>query len=155
MYAVSYDEAIRRLYDRLGDHAKMVLSTSLHDEVGARMMSFIIRNGIFYFQTDRRMRKYVHIAGNPRVALCMENIQIEGICKEFGHPSEDDAFCSRYKHHFPNSYEKYTMLENERLFAIAPSFAQMWIYEEGTPFVERIDFARQIYIKEEYIGELA
>lgn len=41
----------------------MVLSTSLHDEVTSRMMSFIIQDEKFYFQTDNRFRKYAQLRG--------------------------------------------------------------------------------------------
>lgn len=64
----------------------MVLSTSYQDKVTSRMMSVIIFDGEFYFQTDKNFRKYNQIKNNPNVLLCCDNISVEGICTELGKP---------------------------------------------------------------------
>ena len=69
-----------------GQGRKMVLSTSENDRVSSRMMSIVLINGIFCFQTDTELRKYHQLTVNPNVALCIDNIQIEGICSEKGRP---------------------------------------------------------------------
>lgn len=75
----------------------MVLSTSENDIVSSRMMSVVQIDGIFYFQTDVTFRKYHQILTNNNVALCIDNIQIEGICKELGHPLDNLSFCKCFK----------------------------------------------------------
>ena len=45
-------------WQQVGEHGCMVLSTSLHDEVTSRMMSFLLLEGELWFQTDRRVQKY-------------------------------------------------------------------------------------------------
>ena len=82
----NYINKYNNIFQQIGDHAKIVLATSHQDRVTARKMSFLIMNGIFYFQTDKTFRKYQDIQDNENVALCLDNIQIEGICKEIGHP---------------------------------------------------------------------
>lgn len=42
-----------------------------------------------YFQTDNTFKKYNQLKGNNKVALCIDNIQIEGECTELGHPLEN------------------------------------------------------------------
>lgn len=80
-----YTNKYIEIYQQIGDHAKIVLATSYQDKVSVRTMSFVIMNGLFYFQTDNTFRKYQDIKGNENVGLCLDNIQIEGICKEIGH----------------------------------------------------------------------
>lgn len=57
----------------------MVLSTSLNDVVTSRMMSVVLINKKIYFQTDRTFRKYRQLKENPRVSLCVDNMQIDRV----------------------------------------------------------------------------
>lgn len=141
----------QEFFEHMGNHKTMVLSTSLNDKVTSRMMSIIIIHGKFYFQTDNTFRKYKQIQGNPHVALCTDNIQIEGVCREVGRPQDNSEFCKLYREYFSVSYELYSGLENERLFEISPTFIQKWIYDNGKPFVEAFDFENKTYSKWEYI----
>ena len=63
-----YQQKYTEIFQQIGDHAKL--------------------EGSLYFQTDKGMRKYKDIKGNPNVALCFSNIQLEGICEEIGRPIE-------------------------------------------------------------------
>ena len=99
----------------------------------SRMMSVVCIEGDFYFQTDRNFRKYHQIKDNPNVALCIDNIQIEGVCEELGQPLKNEAFCEVFKETFRGSYDMYTSLENECFFVVKPTF------------IETFDFVNKIY----------
>ena len=114
----NYINKYNNIFQQIGDHAKIVLATSHQDKVTARKMSFLIMNGIFYFQTDKTFRKYQDIQDNENVALCLDNIQIEGICKEIGHPLDHQDFCKYFQKYFLSSFQSYSHLENERLFMV-------------------------------------
>ncbi len=141
----TFDKQTYLLFQHIGTHKLMVLSTSYNDKVTSRMMSVIIKNNCFYFQTGSNSRKYEQLINNPNVSLCYDNIQIEGTCCEIGHPTNDHPFCNLYKKHFQSAYDKYTNLENERLFKIVPSYIQTWIYEDSKPFIQNYDFKECIY----------
>lgn len=141
-------------FRQLGEHGCMVLSTSLHDDVTSRMMSFIIQDGKFYFQTDKRFRKYTQLKGNSRVSLCRDNMAVEGICSEIGKPSDFPAFCELYQKYFSASYQRYTGMEEERLFVVIPARLEKWIYEDNQPYMEILDFQSQTYEKVRYICRL-
>ncbi len=130
----------------------MVLSTSENDIVSSRMMSVVQIDGIFYFQTDVTFRKYHQILTNNNVALCIDNIQIEGICKELGHPLDNLSFCKCFKKCFKGSYDAYTSLKSERLFAIKPTFIERWLYDKGDPYIEIFDMKTHVYTIKQYIG---
>ena len=130
-------------YDFLAEFGKgkiMVLSSSKNDKVTSRMMSVIQIDGVFYFQTDKSFRKYNQLVNNPQVALCIDNIQIEGICKEIGKPIDNTSFCEIYSECFRTSYDMYSSLENERLFKINPTYIERWVYKDGNPFIEIYNF---------------
>lgn len=146
-----FSDRYKAFLDEFGKGRKMVLSTSLHDHVTSRMMSIVQREGIFYFQTDREMRKYGQLSCNPHVALCIENIQIEGLCQQIGRPVENPDFCSLYEECFPGSFQRYSTLEKECLFAVTPLCIERWLYLEGKPFLEEMDVESQVYIRREYI----
>lgn len=140
-----FQQYAKELFQEIEPGKKMVLSTSYQDHVTSRLMSVIAINGKFYFQTDSGFRKYEQIIRNSRAALCFDNIQIEGVCRELGHPSAIPEFCECYRNRFPGSYEKYTGLRSERVFEIQPTYIQKWIYVDGKPFIEQFDFTQQEY----------
>ena len=136
-----------------GKGRKMVLSSSDGGKVTSRMMSIVVVDGVLYFQTDITFRKYSQIKNNPQVALCIDNIQIEGICEECGHPMDNRAFCDVYRECFKSSFEKYTNLKNERLFSVRMTFIERWVYKDGVSFVDILDVKNQRYELNEYVGE--
>ena len=130
----------------------MVLSSAENDKVSSRMMSIVFFDGLFYFQTDKTFRKYHQLISNPQVALCADNIQIEGICREMGHPIDNAMFCSIYKTCFSGSFNRYSSLRNERVFAVKPTYVERWLYIDGVPFIETYYIERQQYELIEYNG---
>jgi len=138
-------EAYERLLEEFGEGKPMVLSTAKDGRVTARMMSIVQIDGAFYFQTDCTFRKYDQLLSNPCAALCIDNLQIEGICKEAGRPSDCPAFSEAFSACYPGSYDRYSMLENERVFCLTPTFIERWLYIGGKPYVETMDFAGKDY----------
>ena len=130
----------------------MVLSSFDDGKVSSRMMSVVCIYGAFYFQTDRTFRKYRQLIGNPQAALCIDNIQIEGICKETGHPMDNPLFCKVFEECFGGSFRAYSSLENERCFVLEPEYAQRWVYRNNVPFIEVFDIKKQEYEISEYRG---
>lgn len=150
---MSFAEEYSSLWKSLGESKIMVLSTSLNNVVTSRPMSIIILdNNKLYFQTDRTFRKYEQLKGNPVVALCVENIQIEGQCKEVGVPSDNTEFCNAYKKHFTSSFNRYSSLENERLFMVQPTFIERWRYINNLPYMETFDVQNNKHILQQYSG---
>lgn len=147
---IDFEKKVNELFSEFGTHETMVLSTSLNDKVSSRMMSIILLDGKFLFQTDRNFRKYSQIKSNPNVALCASNLQIEGVCKEIGNPTDNIEFCRLYREFYPSAYELYSNLGSEVLFGIEPVFIQKWIYENGKPYIETWDFSSKNYEKRSY-----
>ena len=97
----TFDDIYAKFLLDFGKGRKMVLSTSESNRVSSRMMSIVQIDGTFYFQTDLTFKKYHQILSNPNVALCIDNIQIEGICEEIGHPLECVPFCDVFQEYKP------------------------------------------------------
>ena len=147
-----FDDRMETFFADFGKSRKMVLSTSENDRVSSRMMSVVQINGEFYFQTDIKLKKYRQLLANHHVALCIDNIQIEGLCEEIGHPLENPAFCSVFQKCFKGSYDAYSSLKNERLFIVRPFYIERWIYKNGVPFIESFCFKNKQYAFVKYSG---
>lgn len=145
-----FELKLNQIYEQIGDHARIVLATSYKDEVSARNMSFIINNKSFYFQTDTSFRKCRDIKKNNYVALCIDNIQIEGICEGLGHPLDNIEFISKFKKYFLSSYEAYSSLDSEELFVVKPKFIQRWNYIDGKPVIEQFYIDQNKYVEKYY-----
>jgi len=130
----------------------MVLSTSENDMVSSRMMSIVRIDDGLYFQTDTDLRKYRQLSANKNAALCIDNIQIEGICEEKGRPVDCSDFCEAFKSCFKGSYDAYSGLENERLFVLRPAYIQRWVYSDGVPCIESFDITARKYSFRKYSG---
>lgn len=148
-----YTEKYEKLLTEFNKGKTMVLSSSENGRVSSRMMSIVFFDGLFYFQTDKTSRKYHQLISNPQVGLCADNIQIEGICGEIGHPMDNVRFCTIYKKCFSGSFNRYSSLRNERVFAVKPTHVERWLYIDDIPFIETYDMEKQQYELIEYRGE--
>lgn len=146
----SFELKKEEIFSNFGYSKNMVLSTSYQDKVTSRMMSVIIFDGEFYFQTDKNFRKYNQIKNNPIVSLCCDNISVDGICTELGKPLDNNRFIKLYEKYYNYSYQQYSSLQNERLFKVTPLYIQIWIYENAKPYIEILDFKSNEYRKTLY-----
>ena len=144
-----YDEAFASFWNSFGSGRHMVLSTVCSDHVSSRMMSVVNIDGCLYFQTFRTSRKYEQMKENAHVALCCDNIQIEGSAEEAGHPLDNPAFCTAFREKYPSSYDYYTSLECEVLYRVRVSRIERWVYKDGRPFLEVFVTDRKIHTVEE------
>lgn len=147
-----FDKKIRELFQIIGEAKKAVLATSSNNRVTSRMMSFVIYKNKFYCQTDKRFLKVEQILDNPKVSICIDNIQIEGIAQIIGKPTENNIFTILFNKYFKNSYENYSFLENEVLLKINPTFITVWNYNESIPIRNFYKLDLKEYTEEIYIG---
>ena len=135
------DKEIATFWEEFGTGRTMVLSTALRDEVTSRMMSVVAIGGRLFFQTDCSSRKYPQLIGNPKVALCTDNIQIEGLAREEGTPAQNEAFTVAYRMCFPGSSDSYSALADERVFSVTPVRIERWKYLAGKPYLEVLNLS--------------
>lgn len=149
---MDFDRAYSTFLYEFGEGREMVLSTSLDDHVTSRMMSVVLLDGKFYFQTDWNSRKYEQLFRNRNVALCVDNVQIEGTCAELGRPAASPRFCVAYRERFPAAFERYSTLECERAFSVTPALVRRWFYLDGVPHTEIFDVAARTHELRKYEG---
>lgn len=130
----------------------MVLATSSSDRVTARSVSYIVLNSSIYLQTDKTFLKCKQIIINPNVALCIDNIQIEGSAKIKGHPFDEEnrAFVEEFRKVHNGSFNAYSHMENEVVIEIEPISITLWKYEEGKPLRDFLDLRDKRAYREYY-----
>lgn len=67
----------------LDSHHAIMLATSSGNRVTARTVTYASKGLDIYFMSWNHHKKCVQIKGNPRVALCRDNLSIEGSIDHF------------------------------------------------------------------------
>lgn len=148
----SFHAEMQKLFEELGDHAVGALATCFDSKPYVRSVSCVFQNEKIYFQSDRTMQKAIHINENPFVSVCFQHIQIQGICTELESPLHpgNGYFLQLFKEHFPRAAQRYSHLDNERVYQIIPTKIETWRYINGIPYQEMFDVDAKLYISKQY-----
>ena len=158
MITLDYEKAKEEVFGQLAQKKHVVLATSLEGRVTARSMSCVVLGEKICFQTDVQMLKYKQLQKNPQIALCVDNIQIEGTARAVGHPfdKQNEPFRKAFQKKFPHSYAMYTSLAGEEVVEITPRLFIVWKYIEEKPLRDYIDLTLKRAWREYYpIDEMA
>ena len=141
------------LFNKIGESRLAALATSSNNYPTVRTMSFIIYEKMIYFQTGIDLIKYKQINENYNVALCFDNIQIEGTANILGQPLEHEKIMEIYKKYYKGSFENYSKLDKEILIKIIPKKITEWEYDmDGKPYRIFIELENKKAYKEMYLG---
>ena len=81
---MEFGTAEKILWEKLGDWKIMALASCEDDYPMVRNISAIMYDGKIWFKTDRNFRKTQQLIANPRVALCWNGVQMEGLAEICG-----------------------------------------------------------------------
>ena len=151
---IDYNKLEKETFDNLDKKKHIVLATCLNDEPTARTVSYIILDNKIYFQTDIKFDKCTQIEENNNVALCLDNYQIEGTAKILEHPlnEKNERFLNKFKQIHENSYNEYSMLEDEVVIEINPIFIKIWKYIDNRPYIEYLNIIDKVATRELYLN---
>lgn len=150
---MEFNEAKALLFKKLGVSKIMALASSVDDYVMVRNVSCLIYDEKIYFKTDKIFRKTQQLFKNPRVALCVGGVQVEGIAVNKGLVVDepDRKFEKAYKEHLWQSYNAYSHEDTEILIEVTPKFVEIWDEDENRyAFQTFIDFEKQEAVVKEY-----
>lgn len=139
--SLTFDEAVKIMFEKLGDWKIMALASSVNDYVMVRNVSCLFYDQKVYFKTDKEFRKTKQLFENPQVALCWSGVQIEGIAENKGLVVEepDRRFEKLYEKFLWGSYNKYSHEDTEIIIEVTPKFVEIWDTSED-------NYAYQIFI---------
>lgn len=140
---MTFEEAKTIMDQKLGDYKIMALASCVDDYPMVRNVSCIFYNDKIYFKTDRNFRKTKQLFQNPRVAMCFNGVQVEGIAENKGLVVEEEGrvFEKKYKEYLWQSYNAYSHEDSEILIEVTPKFVEIWDEDEArNAFQILIDF---------------
>ena len=152
MEMLNFEIEQRRVFDKIGKNNILALATSNKNYVTVRMVSIIVYRKKIYFQTGIDLEKYKQICENENVALCFENIQMEGIAKILGKPENNEKIIKLYKKYFQNSHNTYSKLDKEVLVEIIVEKIKLWEYDfDRKPYQIFLELKNKKAYKEMYL----
>jgi len=143
---MEYNEAVELLFNKLQPSKIMALASSVKDHVMVRNVSCLIYDEAIYFKTDKNFRKTKQLYENPRVALCVGGIQVEGIATIKGLVVDEPErkFEKLYQKYLWGSYNAYSHEDTEILVEVKPIFVEIWDTDEkNKAFQIFIDFEKE------------
>ena len=143
---MEFNEAKALMFKKLGTSKIMALASSVDDYVMVRNVSCLFYDDKIYFKTDKNFRKTQQLSKNPRVALCVGGVQVEGIAVNKGLVVEEEGrkFETAYKKYLWQSYNAYSHEDTEILIEVTPIFVEIWDEDENRyAFQTFIDFEKQ------------
>ncbi|MDR0410522.1 MAG: pyridoxamine 5'-phosphate oxidase family protein [Treponema sp.] len=150
---LNYQIELEKVYTHIGEYKIMALATCSNDHPTVRLMSCIVYGNKIFFQTGTDLIKYEQICKNNNIALCVDNIQIEGIANVLGkiNDKQNSEIIEIYKRYYKDSYETYMYNETEVLIEIILRKITKWDYENGKPYRIFIDIDNKQAKKEMYL----
>lgn len=124
----------KEIYDKkLGDFKIMALASCVDNYPMVRNVSCVFYNDKIYFKTDKNFRKTQQLYKNPRVAMCFNGVQVEGIAENKGLVVEEEGrvFEQKYKEFLWQSYNAYSHVDTEVLIEVTPKFVEIWDEDEN------------------------
>ena len=143
---LSFEQAVKIMFDKLGDWKIMALASSVNDYVMVRNVSCLFYDNKVWFKTDKNFRKTQQLYQNPKVAMCWSGVQVEGIAENKGLVVDepDRRFEKLYKEHLWGSYNKYSHEDSEIIIEVSPKFVEVWdTSEENYAYQIFIDFEKE------------
>ena len=148
---MTIEEAKTIMDQKQGDYKIMALASCVEDYPMVRNVSCIFYNDKIYFKTDRNFRKTKQLFQNPRVAMCFNGVQVEGIAENKGLVVEEEGrvFEKKYKEYLWQSYNAYSHEDSEILIEVTPKFVEIWDEDEArNAFQILIDFdTREVEVR--------
>lgn len=143
---ITFETAVERMFEILGNSKIMALASSVNDYVMVRNVSCLFYDEKIYFKTDKNFRKTKQIMDNPQVAMCFNGIQVEGIAVNKGLVVDEPGrrFEEGYKKYLWESYNKYSHTDTEILIEVSPKYVEIWdTGEDGYAFQLFLDFEKK------------
>jgi len=151
---LDYEEKERELIHFLEskDNAIMALATSQGNRVLARMILVACSKLDIYFFTWGHSRKCEQIRENPRVALCKDRVQIEGVAEILGglFDERNHKYTEMFRNRFPGAIEKWQDRPGMLLVKIRPTAAVIAGRPGEEPQLEFLDLEKRVAYTERW-----
>ena len=135
---IDFNTLEKKIIEFLKNKRAIVVATSENDRVTARTVSFV-NNGLqIFFWSYENHTKCHQIRANPKIALCRDNLQVEGIAELKGSilNKKNKRYLSKFKQKFPKDFNRYVNEPKMILIDINPTLFVLLVNvysDSGTP----------------------
>ena len=150
---MEFNEAKKIMDEKLGEWKIMALASCADNYPMVRNVSCLFYNDRIYFKTDKNFRKTQQLYVNPRVAMCWNGVQVEGVATVKGLVVDEEGrtFETLYKKYLWQSYNAYSHVDTEILIEVEPKFVEVWDEDENKKaFQLFIDFDTRSVERRQY-----
>lgn len=127
MKSLDYIEMKAKIIEQLKEQKNIVLATCEKLRVTARTVYCTSNELQIYFMTSKAYTKYKQIIKNPLVAMCFENVQIQGRATILGHPSnEENQEILEKCGHLDKKFMYWTKYKNTVLIKVSITEVECW-----------------------------
>ena len=139
-----YERVKNRVIEFLAAKHAIVLATSLDGRVTARTVSMASEGLDVYFMSWGHHTKCVQIRGNPRVALCRDNVQIEGRAEILGSPLDEAnrRYAELLRHKYPDDHERFADEPGMVIIRVVPSAIAVFGKGDEGLYLDCLDLKR-------------
>ena len=138
---LSFDKVKEEKSKFLESHHVIVLATSCDNRVTARTVTYATKGLEIYFMSWDHHKKILQIKENPKVALCKDNISIEGVAEILGNPLDErnNEYAEIYKEKLPRDFTGFANLPGMVMVKVTPTLIVSWVRRHNRFFLEYLD----------------
>lgn len=139
--SLNYDELQNRCVQYLNERKFISVATSDRDQVRARVVDYINDGIRIVFLTWENSVKIDHLKHNPRIALCVDSLQIEGNAEFKGHPSlrENECLMALYRERHPLPYKNFINQPGMVVVTVEPELMILMSYQKRHLRLQHLD----------------
>lgn len=128
MKSIDYETLTQEVIHTLENNKSIVLATCSNNRVTAREVYFASKNLSIYFLTSKAYDKFKQIEKNRNIALCLGNIQMEGVAIIKGHPNlpENEIETSICLSKSKKEFEHFIKYKNTVLIEAVITRVELW-----------------------------
>lgn len=138
---LDFDKLKSRCVKVLNRSKYISVATASGDAVRVRVVDFANRDLSIGFYTWEHTVKVDHLKKNPKISLCIDNLQIEGTAIFSGHPRlpENSAFGECFRERNPNPYKNFLRTDEAVLIMVEPTLMILMSYENRRLYSDYLD----------------
>jgi general stress protein 26 len=137
----------------LSNHMLAVLATSHNDIVTARTVDYASKGLDIYFLSWEHHTKCAQIKANHRVALCIDNLQIEGRAKILGSPldAKNSKAADIYRLKLPIMFNDFASRPGMVIVKVIPDSIVSFLRSGSRRYWEHLDLSNKTaHVAEEF-----
>jgi general stress protein 26 len=145
---LDFKETLQTKLDVLEGARQIVLSTCSNNRVTSRVVDCACYNEKIYLLTWAHHTKCIQIEENPNVALCYDNLQIEGVAEIKGSPliKSNTAHSNKYRAKQPEIYDKFAEYDGMVIIKVDIKSIHSWEDWQGESngyFLDIVDISKR------------